>query len=285
MARKTQLTILNIAEQIPDEAAAYRFMEAQRWPEGAVCPHCDSGDRVHFLNPENGKTRKTRHRQPVSAAGLVLRRLSQAVLEVLTGTMMHGSKVPVRVWVYVIFEMVSSKNGVSAREIERKYGLTAKTAWFVTMRVREAMKRGPLAETLRGTFVVDEAYVGGDMKNRHARNREPGLKGRGATHKTPVVSLIHKESGEVRSRVVPTINGRTLAKMIEEHVDPASVPSHRQVPGVRPSRPTVQRTPRGRPQRRRSACAATSRQTSPNFLLATQAVARRHAPPRQPRAP
>jgi len=62
----------------------------------------------------------------------------------------------VRTWVLVVFEMCASKKGVSAREIERKYGLTAKTAWFVLHRIREAMRRDPLASLLSGTVVADE---------------------------------------------------------------------------------------------------------------------------------
>lgn len=63
---------------------------------------------------------------------------------------MHGTKISIQKWLFVFFEMCSSKNGVSAREIERKYKLTAKSAWFMTERIREAMKRDPLAGLLSG---------------------------------------------------------------------------------------------------------------------------------------
>ena len=68
---------------------------------------------------------------------------------------------------FVVFEMASSKNGVSAREIERKYDLTPKTAWFMLHRLREAMKREPMAGLLTGRVVADETYIGGAPKNRH----------------------------------------------------------------------------------------------------------------------
>ena len=55
---------------------------------------------------------------------------------------MHGSKVPLRIWLFVIFEMCANKDGIAAREIERKYGVASRTAWFMIRRLREAMKRG-----------------------------------------------------------------------------------------------------------------------------------------------
>ncbi len=91
---------------------------------------------------------------------------------VLTGTIFHGTKVPIRTWVLVIFEMCASKNGVAAREVERKYGVCARTAWHMMHRIREAMKNDTLVATMRGTIVADETWIGGDPKNRHESKRE-----------------------------------------------------------------------------------------------------------------
>ncbi len=90
---------------------------------------------------------------------------------VLVGTIFQGTKISVRTWVLVIFEMCSNKNGIAAREIERKYGLTPKSAWFMTHRIREAMKRDPLAGLLAGTIVADETWIGGKAQNRHKHAR------------------------------------------------------------------------------------------------------------------
>jgi hypothetical protein len=91
---------------------------------------------------------------------------------VLTGTPFHGTKIAVRKWVFVIFEMCSSRNGVSAREIERKYGLCPRTAWFMMHRIRETMKRDD-PSTILGTIVADETYVGGSIKNMHKSQIKP----------------------------------------------------------------------------------------------------------------
>jgi len=136
---------------------------------------------------------------------------------VLTGTIFHGSKIPVRTWLFVVVEMCASKNGVSAREIQRKYDLTPKSAWFMAHRIREAMKRDPLAGLLAGTIVADEAYIGGT-----ARRKRGTLNASDETEvprKSIVLTLVHRESGEARSRVIPNVKGDTLFDALMADVD------------------------------------------------------------------
>jgi transposase-like protein len=143
---------------------------------------------------------------------------------VLTGTIFHGTKIPVRTWIFVIFEMASSKNGVAAKEIERKYGLTTKSAWFMMHRIREAMKREPMAGLLSGQVVVDETYIGGKPKNRHGhkpRKRLPGV-----TDKTPVVALVSRQTGEVRTKVMPNVTSENLHAAIAGEVEVARTVLH-----------------------------------------------------------
>ncbi|CAN5882577.1 hypothetical protein BH23ACT2_BH23ACT2_26420 [soil metagenome] len=78
---------------------------------------------------------------------------------------MHGSKIPIRTWVMVIFEMASNKNGTAAREVQRRYGLTAKSAWLLVHRIREAMKDDGL-DLLGGEGHVIVAAVAGPPGSR-----------------------------------------------------------------------------------------------------------------------
>jgi transposase-like protein len=214
------LSILDLADKLRTEADAYAFLEELRWGDQPVCPHCGSVRKHYFLNPANGTARKTR------TGSASQRRVWKCAdcrkqFSVLTGTIFHGTKIPVRTWVFVVFEMASSKNGVSAREIERKYNLTPKSAWFMLHRIREAMKREPMAGLLSGRVVADETWFGGKPGNRHR-----GGRGHGQTDKTPIFALVSRETGEVRSHVVPNVRGHNLRAVLTEHVDPAETHLH-----------------------------------------------------------
>lgn len=222
-----QLSLPRLAKRIPDDYAAYLFLEEMRWPNGPVCPHCGTANNAAFLQPKaDEKARKTRtgsmsQRRVWKCRNNTCRKQFSAT----TGTIFHGSKVSLRTWLLVIAQMCASKNGMAAREVERLYGLTPKTAWFITHRIREAMK-AQAPHMLIGTIVADETWIGGDPTNRHTAlaQKEPRIPtpfvpgSRKKTEKTPVVALVCKETGEIRSQVVPNVSGKTLRKAIREQV-------------------------------------------------------------------
>jgi transposase-like protein len=223
---KQDISIPAIATRISSEADAYRYLEELRWEGGKpdACPLCGSMKGFYFLAPRDGSEgRKTR------TGSNSQRRVWKCAdcrkqFSVLTGTIFHGSKIPVRTWLFVVFEMCASKNGVSAREIERKYDLTAKTAWFMLHRIREAMKPGmPLGNLLSGTVVADETWIGGKPSNQPKAKRAQRPQGWNAFtvkgEKPAVLALVHPETGEVRSRIIPDVTGATLRKAMSDHVD------------------------------------------------------------------
>jgi transposase-like protein len=209
------LTLAEIDRQCENEGDAYQLLEGLRWPDGPVCPHCGNR-KAYFLNPENGRSRKT------NKGSLSQRRVWKCAkcrkqFSVLTDTIFHGTKVPIRTWLRVMVQMCSAKNGISAREIERMHGVTPETAWFMLHRLREAMKRDPMAAALHGTIIADETYFGGNPQNRHGW--VPGKDGRGDTSKTPIMSLVNKDTGEVRSEVLGYVTAPRLGRMLSENVD------------------------------------------------------------------
>jgi transposase-like protein len=217
------LNVLALADRLRTEADAYLFLEELRWGDRPVCPHCGSIRTPYFLRPKEGSSRRTR------TGSASQRRVWKCAdcrrqFSVLTGTIFHGSKIPVRTWVFIVFDMASSKNGVSAREIERKYSLTPKTAWFALHRIREAMKREPLAGLLSGRVVADETFYGGKPSNRHGHDPRRSIQGR--HDKTPIMALVSRETGEVRSQVVNDVKPATLRAVLHEHVVPAATHLH-----------------------------------------------------------
>lgn len=223
-----ELNVLTIADRVGTESDAYELLEELRWNGNPVCPHCDSPE-PYFLRPSNGESRRTRHGS-MSERRVWKCRACRKQFSVLTNTIFHGSHIPIRTWLLVIFEMCSSKNGVAAREVERKYDLTPKSAWFMLHRIREAMKREPLVGMLRGVVIADETYIGGAAKNRHHQGKSPkGIRSAReyTMHDKPaVLSLLDKETGEVRSHLLPRVDGANLRKVIAEQVDMANTVLH-----------------------------------------------------------
>ena len=221
---------INLITQVQTEADAYKLIEDMRWGpdrEQQQCPKCHSMRKFYFIKPKDGTdTRKTNR-----GTATQRRRWKCAdcrhQFSVTVDTIFHGSKVPLKVWLLIISEMCTDKNGISAREIERKYNLTAKTAWYITHRIREAMKRDPVAGLLSGRIQVDETLIGGKTGNMHksvrnpkkAKAVEPGeRKGGPMFNKQIVLSLISEETGEVRSKIVPDVTAATLEKALADEV-------------------------------------------------------------------
>ena len=231
MATET-LSFMQIVNQC--EADAYAFLETLRWDGQTVCPHCENDAGNYFLTPRDGthsrKTRTgTKSQRRVWKCKACRRQFSA-----ITGTVMHGTKIPIKVWLLVIYEMCCSKNGISAREVERKYGLAPKTAWHLLHRVRCAMESTD-PDPFVGRVIADETFIGGFAKNKPKSERnlvgvkgelvEPGRRPRvgPSQGKTIVLTLIHEETGEARSRVVADVIGHTLRKVIAEQTHLESV--------------------------------------------------------------
>ncbi|CAN5171024.1 IS1595 family transposase [soil metagenome] len=216
---KQEFSIPSLSVGLKTEADAYLLLEKLRWggtPE--ACPKCGTIGRCYFLNPANGATRKTRtgsiSERRVWKCGSCRKQFS-----VLTDTIFHGTKISIRTWLMVIFEVCSSKNSISAAEVARKYEITNESAWHLVHRIREAMKREPVAGLLRGAVQADETWIGGNPANRHHNDDREKLRSSGSTDKQPVFALVHYETREVRSMTVEKVTARNLGEKIYENLD------------------------------------------------------------------
>ncbi len=213
---KQGISIPRLRKQITDEDSAYRFLEAMRWPDGPICAHCGHG-KAYFLTPKNGVGRGSGKKRNISVRRVWKCAKCRKQFSVLTNTIMHGTKIEIATWIFVLFEMSANKNGLSARELARKYELTDEAAWFMTMRIREAMKREPLAGMLTGEVEVDETYYGG-------RQRGTGRVGMAAmADKTAIVTLVSRETGEARSQILERVTSESLGKVVREHMAPDAI--------------------------------------------------------------
>jgi transposase-like protein len=162
-----------------DEAAAFAHLESILWPEGPVCPHCASVSGKHY------DLRKSR---------VGLRKCSDCRKQftVKVGTVFESAHIPLNKMLQAVYLLCSSKKGISSHQLHRVLEITYKSAWFLSHRIREAMRSGDLAPMGGpGSIVeVDETFIG---------NKPGAPKKRGYGHKNAVLSLVDRESGKVRS--------------------------------------------------------------------------------------
>lgn len=185
-----------------DDEAARQHLESIRWPHGAVCPHCGGTSR-------NSKLQGESHR-----AGLYFCGDCRTQFSVTVGTVFERSKVPLHKWVLATHLLCASKKGMSSKQLERMLGVTYKTAWFMTHRIREAMNgnAGGKLGSGGGTVEVDETYYG---------NKKSTQKRRGMAHKHAVFSLVERQ-GKVRSFHVQNVTANTLKPIMQAHMDSAA---------------------------------------------------------------
>lgn len=203
------------AKHFHDEAAAYKFVEARIWPNGPVCPHCGGVERISKMQGKStriGTYKCYQCRKPFT---------------VKIGTIFEASHVKMHLWLQAIFLMASSKKGISANQLHRTLGVTLKTAWFMSHRIREAMRDGNLGPLGGNGELVeaDETYFGQRADKRTTKTSgEPFIKkGRsGPANKRAVLGLIER-GGNVRTFHVASATKENVADLVSENIAVESV--------------------------------------------------------------
>lgn len=195
-----------------DADKAREHLEAQRWPNGPVCPHCGNVDQTR-ITAMQGKA----HRP-----GLYNCKECRQQFSVTVGSVFEDSKIALNKWLLATFLMASSKKGISAHQMHRMLGVTYKTAWFMAHRIREAMKEdvassGPIGG--EGKIVeADETYYGAkDVVKHRTKHGKPGL-----GSKRAVVALVER-GGNVRSFHVESATKENVREVLFRNASRKSV--------------------------------------------------------------
>jgi transposase-like protein len=188
------------APHFHDEKAAYAYVEARIWPEGPVCPHCGGVERIGLMGGKStriGTYKCYQCRKPFT---------------VKIGTIFEASHVPLNVWLQAMYLIAGSKKGISSNQLHRTLGVTLKTAWFMSHRIREAMRSTDtdFFGANGGAVEIDETFIG----------RLPGVpKARRAFHhKMKVLALVDRETGRSRAMVIDGVNAQILMPIILKNV-------------------------------------------------------------------
>ncbi|MDE0371012.1 MAG: IS1595 family transposase [Rhodospirillales bacterium] len=198
------MNLMTVFTRFPDHESCLEHLEKVRWGDRPLCPHCGS---VKVARKADG------HRQ-----GRWNCHGCKSSFNVLSGTIMQKTKIPLQKWFLAIALVLSAKKSLSSHQCARDLNLNQKTAWYLIMRIRKAM---PVhGELLYGIVEADECYVGG--KPRKGKRRAlPSKRGRG-TRKIPVLRAVER-NGKVVAQPSASVSAVANSAFLGWHVAPAAL--------------------------------------------------------------
>jgi len=195
-------TLIGAVRYFSDEAICRDFVAGLRWPNGVRCMRCDANE-LGFI----------------SSRSLWRCKACKYEFTVKKGTIFEDSPIALSKWLPALWMYSAFKKGVSSHQLARNLGVTQKTAWFMSHRIRLAMEIGNFDAPLSGEVEADETFVGGKARFQHeAKKKHIGTGGMG---KVAVMGLLERH-GELRARVVPSVRKGTLQKAVRASVAPGS---------------------------------------------------------------
>ena len=194
-------TIMDFQERFATEAACLDYLAACRWPEGFVCPSC-GGRRSWVLERRHLWECADCHQQT----------------SVTAGTVMHRTRMPLRVWFWAAYLVATHHPGISAKQLQRQLGLSRyETTWLILQKLRRAMI-APEREPLKGEVEIDEFFLGG-LEEGQKGGRQRGKKALCGI----AVEVRGQGSGRLRLAVLPDASKRSLSAFAQATTAPAAI--------------------------------------------------------------
>lgn len=194
-----------------NEEAAFAHVEAMLWADGPTCPHCGNCGKVYALKGVRSKPSK-KNPEGIERHGLKKCAECRKQFTVRIGTIFEESHIPLHKWLQAIYLMTSSKKGISSHQLHRVLEITYKSAWFMSHRIREAMRNDNSVDFGSGGGVVevDETFIG------HKHKKAEGA--RGYAHKNAMLTLVDRTTGQSKSFVVENVKASTLLPILRENI-------------------------------------------------------------------
>ena len=206
-AHREGLTVIELLRMFPNDAAAEKWFEKQRWPEGRFCPDCGSTNTVAVKNrnPMPYRCRDCRNH-----------------FSVRKGTVMQSSKLGLQKWAIALYMTATGIKGTASMKVYREIGMRQATAWHLMHRIRESFDNGS-GKPFPGPIEADETHLGGKRKNMsNAKRKALRGTGRGAVGKTTVVGAKDRATNKVAARPIPSTASPYTAGFVAEHAAPGA---------------------------------------------------------------